>query len=219
MTCTPLPRHPVASSSSCCALDEVNELVRFLRTTVTVEISDIKDILLMDESGDGEVDICEYVLYMLKTTGQVDAAIVDGLESQFRALDTTNDGALSLADFPEGMGLRKTHSEFNGSTTTEIAVVALQPGDLTRDPEDGGNGGSLDAERVPTVAEAEAKIEALRAKKLACSLALQDVSAELETELAFLVKVQSLELAVKEAMREDRSSVASSTMMQTKLVV
>jgi hypothetical protein len=34
---------------------EINCLVRFLRTTVTEEIGDIRDILLMDESGDGQV--------------------------------------------------------------------------------------------------------------------------------------------------------------------
>ena len=107
------------------ALDELNATVRAMRTTVKVEVVDIKEILLMDESGDAQVDIMEYVMYMLKCTGQVDRGIVEGLENQFKALDASGDGTLGMEDFPPGVGLKRTHSTYNGHTITEIEVVHL----------------------------------------------------------------------------------------------
>jgi hypothetical protein len=92
------------------ALDEVNDIVKFWRTDVRVEVVDIKEILDMDEGGDGEVSLQEYVLYMLRQTGAVDGGLLDGLEGQFKALDTSGDGTLGMDDFPVGMGLKKVHS-------------------------------------------------------------------------------------------------------------
>ena len=49
------------------ALDEMNSIVRALRTSITVELADIKDILLMDQSGDGEIDLSEYTMVSVST--------------------------------------------------------------------------------------------------------------------------------------------------------
>ena len=50
-------------------LDEINDTVRWLRTTTTVEVVDIRNILRMDDSGEGKVDVNEYIMYMLESTG------------------------------------------------------------------------------------------------------------------------------------------------------
>ena len=57
------------------------------------------------------------------STGQVDLGILRAFEHQFYALDKTRDGTVTLEDFPDGMGLRKTHSKLNKTTTTFIEVV------------------------------------------------------------------------------------------------
>jgi hypothetical protein len=57
------------------------------------------------------------------STGQVDLGILRAFEHQFYALDKTRDGTVTLEDFPDGMGLRKTHSKLNKTMTTFIEVV------------------------------------------------------------------------------------------------
>jgi hypothetical protein len=116
---------PFAVTMMMFALDEVNEIVRNMRTVTTVEVVDIRAIMEIDSSGNGEIDMNEYVRHMLQSTGQVDTHIIKGFENQFHALDSTNDGTLALDDFPEGMGLQKTKARFNGAVSTEIAVVPL----------------------------------------------------------------------------------------------
>ena len=51
---------PIAVAFMVVALDEMNAIVRALRTTVTVELADISEILAVDKSGDGEVDFAEF---------------------------------------------------------------------------------------------------------------------------------------------------------------
>jgi hypothetical protein len=116
---------PFAVTMMLFALDEVNEMVRVWRTVTTVEVVDIRAIMEIDSSGDGEIDMNEYVRHMLQSTGQVDTHIIKGFENQFHALDSTMDGTLALDDFPEGMGLQKTKAKFNGAVSTEIEVVPL----------------------------------------------------------------------------------------------
>ena len=77
-------------------LDEVNEFVKHARTTKSVEIVNITDIMSMDKSGDGKVDLNEYIVYMLHITGQIDPHLLDGLAHQFKALDATGNGFLEL---------------------------------------------------------------------------------------------------------------------------
>ena len=107
------------------ALHEVNGIVRFIRTTTKVEMTEILEIMVMDQSGEGKIDVNEYTMFMLKSTGQVDMDIISAIELQFHALDVTNDGHLCEEDFPEGMGLKKTSRTFKGDTTTDISVVHL----------------------------------------------------------------------------------------------
>jgi hypothetical protein len=45
---------PVAVATMMLALDEMNTIVRILRTTTTVEVYDISEILQIDTSGEGE---------------------------------------------------------------------------------------------------------------------------------------------------------------------
>ena len=58
---------PAAVALMMVALDEMNSIVRALRTSITVELADIKDILLMDQSGDGEIDLSEYTMVSVST--------------------------------------------------------------------------------------------------------------------------------------------------------
>ena len=76
------------------SLEEVNGFVRKVRTVTKTECVGIDEIFLMDASGDDKIDKREYVLYMLKATGQVDNDIITGLEDQFDSLDASGDGTL-----------------------------------------------------------------------------------------------------------------------------
>jgi hypothetical protein len=67
---------------------------------------------------------------MLESTNQVDKAILEGMEAQFRALDMTEDGTVCMNDFPEGMGLRKVIKTFNGTSTTDIEIVPLEKAEV-----------------------------------------------------------------------------------------
>jgi hypothetical protein len=72
-----------------------------------------------------QVDLNEYVLYMVRNSGLVDEGIVEGLETQFHALDASGDGLLGMEDFGPEMALRRDIVTFNGRTTTNIEVVDL----------------------------------------------------------------------------------------------
>jgi hypothetical protein len=108
-------------------LNEVTAFVRWVRTTTVTETVHISRILDMDCSGEGSVDMNEYVMYMLESTGQVDLGILRAFEHQFYALDKTQDGHICMDDFPEGMGLKQTTSIFNGQQSTLIEVVEFTP--------------------------------------------------------------------------------------------
>jgi hypothetical protein len=108
------------------AMEEVNVIVRVARTVTTIEITDIRDIMEIDTSGEGQIDMNEYTRYMLCSTGQLEIEILLGFEKQFHALDASGDGTVSLEDFPEGMGLKKIHKHFNGNTVTQLEVVPLE---------------------------------------------------------------------------------------------
>jgi hypothetical protein len=108
------------------ALDEVNQFVRHVRTVKTVEIVDMADLLNMDESGDGRVDMGEYIVHMLKASGHIDEMLLARLQAQFQRLDTSNDGVIGLDDFPPGIALKKIHRDFNGRRVTEITVVSRE---------------------------------------------------------------------------------------------
>jgi hypothetical protein len=99
-------------------------IVRVLRTSTTSEVVDIQELMLMDESGEGVIDEREYTMHMLKLSGQVDYGIIDRLEQQFKALDVSGDGTLSMEDFPVGMGLVRRHHVFNGKRHEELEVKA-----------------------------------------------------------------------------------------------
>jgi hypothetical protein len=71
---------------------------------------------------------------MLESTSQVDMDIIAALEHQFHALDVTNDGHLCPEDFPEGMGLKKTSTKFNGHTETITEVVKLDDARRNKQP-------------------------------------------------------------------------------------
>ena len=114
------------------SMGQVALIVKCARTTTRSEIVDIKEILLMDESGDGEIDEIEYVMYMLKAQGLVDYRVLKQLEKQFHVLDITGDGMISMEDFPDGMGLERTHYSFNGHVSTELDVVPINGRELTR---------------------------------------------------------------------------------------
>jgi hypothetical protein len=90
--------------------------------------------MAMDSSGEGKIDINEYTMFMLKSTNQVDTDIIAALEHQFHALDVTNDGHLCPEDFPEGMGLKKTSTTFNGHTETITEVVKLDDAHRNKQP-------------------------------------------------------------------------------------
>ena len=92
------------------AMEEVNVIVRVARTVTTIEITDIREIMEIDTSGEGQIDMNEYTRYMLCSTGQLEIEILLGFEKQFHALDTSGDGTVSLEDFPEGVGLKKIHT-------------------------------------------------------------------------------------------------------------
>jgi hypothetical protein len=51
---------------------------------------------------------------MLEATHQVDGSVMEGLRGQFKALDSTGSGIIGAADLPPGVGLKKTHIEYNG---------------------------------------------------------------------------------------------------------
>ena len=72
-----------------------------------------------------QVDLNEYVLYMVRNSGLIDEGIIEGLESQFHALDASGDGLLGMEDFGPEMALRRHIVTFNGRTTTNIEVVDL----------------------------------------------------------------------------------------------
>ena len=99
-------------------------IVKVMRTTTTSEIVDIKQLMLMDHSGEGHIDVREYMMYMLKASGQVDFEIMKRLEKQFDVLDASGDGTISMEDFPVGMGLKKTRHVFNGKCHSELEVVS-----------------------------------------------------------------------------------------------
>jgi hypothetical protein len=206
------------------AIDELNAAVRFLRTTTNVEIVDIKEILLMDESGDGEVDMCEYVMFMLKSTGQVDLGVLEGLENQFAALDTSGDGNLGMDDFPEGLGLKKTHSTFNGNTVTNIEVVAL-PEDHPSYAVGPGGGGAVVTDPGAAIIESrdeiEKSFEEAQERHQAAIKELRDADAELELCQQELVKIEELESVVQKAISEQQDIVrrATNPAIATKLVV
>jgi potassium channel subfamily K, other eukaryote len=67
------------------------------------KITSVKQLLEMDNDGDGQVTCQEFQLFMLKAMGKVNASDLKFLEAQFEALDATGDGILSAADIqPEG---------------------------------------------------------------------------------------------------------------------
>ena len=66
-------------------------------------ITSVKQLLEMDNDGDGQVTCAEFQLFMLKAMGKANASDLKFLEAQFEALDATGDGILSAADIqPEG---------------------------------------------------------------------------------------------------------------------
>jgi Ca2+-binding EF-hand superfamily protein len=140
-------------------LEEVNEIVRIIRTETWIEVVDIREIMAIDTSGEGQIDMNEYVRHMLESTGQVDHDIMAGMEAQFNALDTTQDGTLCMLDFPEGMGMRKEIKTFAGASTTHITVVPL-PVEETAEC----------ASPEPKGALSAAKASAAKARKAAAAL-------------------------------------------------
>jgi hypothetical protein len=62
----------------------------------------------MDDSGNNEIDLNEYVMFMIRNSGELDPDTIRAYESQFHALDASGDGTLGMDDFPEGMALKKT---------------------------------------------------------------------------------------------------------------
>lgn len=61
----------------------------------------IREILKMDRDGDGEVNLVEYQLFMLKNMGKIGNSDLALLKHQFSILDKSGDGTLSAADIDD----------------------------------------------------------------------------------------------------------------------
>ena len=58
-----------------------------------------KEVLGLDEDGDGEVDKYEYLSHMVVMLGKLHKQEVDEIMARFKELDVTGDGKLSRRDF------------------------------------------------------------------------------------------------------------------------
>jgi hypothetical protein len=148
-------------------IDELNSAVKYLRTTQFSEIVDIRELLDVGQVA-SVVNQCEYVLYMLKSTGQVDLRVCEAFEAQFECLDASGDGQLDERDFPPGIGLKKTHSFFNGVTITNIEVCAFD-GSAIDQPEIVFKKGSLKERARNTAAD---KVTAAKHRRKAAVVGL-----------------------------------------------
>jgi potassium channel subfamily K, other eukaryote len=64
-------------------------------------VTSIKEILKMDKDGDGEVNLVEFQLFMLKNMGKITSTDLSLLQHQFSILDKSGDGLLSAEDIDE----------------------------------------------------------------------------------------------------------------------
>jgi len=59
----------------------------------------VQDLLEMDESKDGKVDLIEYIEYMLVSSGKVEKKFTIKIKAHFDKLDKDGSGALDKEDF------------------------------------------------------------------------------------------------------------------------
>lgn len=59
----------------------------------------VEDLLEMDESKDGKVDLIEYIEYMLVSSGKVEKKFITNIKAHFDKLDKDGSGALDKEDF------------------------------------------------------------------------------------------------------------------------
>ena len=59
----------------------------------------VQDLLEMDESKDGKVDLIEYIEYMLVSSGKVEKKFIIKIKAHFDKLDKDGSGALDKEDF------------------------------------------------------------------------------------------------------------------------
>jgi hypothetical protein len=95
----------------------IPQLIQLLSDVSSVQVIQYKpmtSILEMDADGDGTISETEYVLFSLLARKDVDKEIVEGLRSQFRAMDADGGGHLTLSDFPTSVCLKRTVTVTNG---------------------------------------------------------------------------------------------------------
>ena len=79
-------------------LGGMGKVVELRLLSKTKKLSSIKELLEMDASGDGEVNLQEFQLAMLKNMGKITISDLGMLEHQFKILDKSGDGLLSADD-------------------------------------------------------------------------------------------------------------------------
>ena len=82
-------------------LNAVRGITTLLTQHANRNITSVKKLLEMDEDHSGEVTMVEFQLFMLKSMGKFTDDDLDLLKDQFRRLDKTGDGTLSLADISD----------------------------------------------------------------------------------------------------------------------
>ena len=85
---------PLGISIAFSVMGKLVEIYSVYKTPKTT----IKEILKMDKDGDGEVNLVEYQLFMLKSMGKISKSDLALLKHQFSILDKSGDGTLSAAD-------------------------------------------------------------------------------------------------------------------------
>jgi hypothetical protein len=113
---------------------------------------------LQDSSGNMQVDLPEYILYMIRNSGMIDEGILEGFETQFHSLDASGDGTLGMEDFPPGMAVKREICTFNGSTTTTMEVVDMNDLGLVFDP---ATGKAVDKEKYEKKVEHQRQLDQL----------------------------------------------------------
>ena len=82
-------------------LGAMSKIVEIRMLAKSKKCTSIKEILQMDASGDGEVNLQEFQLFMLKNMGKISTADLSMLRHQFEILDKSGDGTLSAADIDD----------------------------------------------------------------------------------------------------------------------
>jgi potassium channel subfamily K len=115
------------------AVGQLLVLYRRMNLVHVVKRVHIDKIFELDTDGDGVVSKAEYVLCMLRETREVDEELLQGYESQFKALDTDGSGHLSAEDFPDELEIETTSVVLNKKKIESVIwKVVLKKGPYSK---------------------------------------------------------------------------------------